>query len=206
MIETREKILDSAEKLFAEQGYAASSLRHIIADAGVNLAAIHYHFGSKEELLDEVILRRLRPVNEVRAEMLQRLEAEAGDSQVSLEKTLEAFLLPAADLAVQHPQWVRLMGRMHAEGLMPAFAQRHPLPVFTRFLDALKKALPHLSEEEFRWRIVFMFGAMAHSMAWPQRFAESRPDDLRRPLASLVSFLSGGFRAPATTPQEIGKQ
>ena len=49
MIDTKQKILDAAEQLIAEQGYAATSLRQIIAEAGVNLASIHYHFGSKDD-------------------------------------------------------------------------------------------------------------------------------------------------------------
>jgi AcrR family transcriptional regulator len=60
------KILDTAERLFGEDGYKAVSLRHITAAAGVNLAAIHYYFGSKEELLDELVMRKAVPVNEER--------------------------------------------------------------------------------------------------------------------------------------------
>ncbi|HMC58416.1 MAG TPA: helix-turn-helix domain-containing protein, partial [Candidatus Solibacter sp.] len=93
--DTKQKILDTAERLFGEQGYDATSLRHIIAEAGVNLAAVHYHFGSKEELLDEVVVRRAGPVNEARIAMLDRLEAAEGPPVV--EKVLEAFLLPTAE-------------------------------------------------------------------------------------------------------------
>ena len=78
MIDTKQKILETAERLFGSQGYDATSLRHIIAEAGVNLAAIHYHFGSKEELLDELILRKIQPVNAERIALLDRIEAEAG--------------------------------------------------------------------------------------------------------------------------------
>ena len=94
MIETKDKILDAAERLFGEQGYSETSLRHIIADAGVNLAAIHYHFGSKEDLLLQLIRRRAEPINQARLDALERIEAEAGDAPVALEKILEAFLAP----------------------------------------------------------------------------------------------------------------
>ena len=73
MTDTKEKILDTAERLIGEQGYAATSLRQIIAEAGVNLAAVHYHFGSKEDLLDAVVVRKAGPVNEARLARLDRV-------------------------------------------------------------------------------------------------------------------------------------
>src|ERR1700730_12317209 len=112
---TKEKLLGAAERLFSEQGYDATSLRHIIAEAGVNVAAIHYHFGSKEELLDEIIQRKAGPVNAERLALLDRTEAEAAGSP-SVERVLEAFLLPMSRAADENPQFVRLMGRIHAEG------------------------------------------------------------------------------------------
>jgi len=111
--------------LFGDQGYAATSLRHIIAEAGVNLAAIHYHYGSKEELLDEVVMRKRGPVNEARLALLDRFEAEAGAEPLAVEKVLEAFLAPVFSGADRSPQFVRLMGRMYGEGLMTMIAGRH---------------------------------------------------------------------------------
>src|SRR5580658_4365705 len=98
MIDTKGKILDTAERLFAEQGYGAVSLRQIIADAEVNLAAIHYHFGSKQELLDQVIMRKAGPVNLERLERLDRLETKPG-APPTVEQVLEAFLMPMAQSA-----------------------------------------------------------------------------------------------------------
>src|SRR5579862_3686384 len=141
MIETKQKILETAESLFAEKGYDATSLREIIQAAGVNLAAIHYHFGSKEDLLDELIRRKVGPVNQHRLAMLDRIEA-ADDRQLPLEKVLEAFLLPMSDVSEQSPQFVRLMGRIHGEGMMPAIRQRHFQEVIARFTPAFQRALP----------------------------------------------------------------
>src|ERR1700735_7655 len=98
MIDTKRKLLDAAERMFAEHGYGAVSLRQIIAEAGVNLAAIHYHFGSKQELLDEVIMRRGGPVNRERLERWERLQAQPG-AQPAVEQVLEAFLMPMAEAA-----------------------------------------------------------------------------------------------------------
>ena len=91
MTETQEKILDTAERLFGEQGYAGTSLRQIIAAAGVNLAAIHYHFGSKEELLGHLVARKAAPVNAERLGLLDRYEAESAPSAVPVEKSSRPF-------------------------------------------------------------------------------------------------------------------
>lgn len=75
--DTKARILDTAERLFAEQGYAETSMRCITSGAGVNLASVNYHFGSKEALLLEVIARRIGPVNEARMILLDKIDAEA---------------------------------------------------------------------------------------------------------------------------------
>src|SRR5437763_4769377 len=113
-MDTKEKILETAERLIAEQGYAATSLRQIIATAKVNLAAIHYHFGSKEDLLDELVHRKAEGVNRERIARLEQLEADSGGRPIPVHSILEAFFLPTADVAEAHPQFVRVMGRIHS--------------------------------------------------------------------------------------------
>src|SRR6516165_9605193 len=107
MIETKDKIIETASRLFADQGYAATSLRQIIADAGVNLAAVHYHFGSKEELLDALVHLKAEPVNRERMSRLDRLEEQAAGSPLTVEEILRAFLEPTALVADQSPVFVR---------------------------------------------------------------------------------------------------
>ena len=97
--ETKTRILDAAESLFMEHGFEGTSLRAITAGAKVNLAAVHYHFGSKEELFQSVLARRLDPVNRARLEWLTRLEAAASPSPLPCERVLTAFLMPALTLA-----------------------------------------------------------------------------------------------------------
>jgi len=97
--DTKERILDTAERLFSEQGYAATSLRGIIAEAGVNLAAVHYHFHSKEALLEAVILRRSVPANRERLALLSRFEEEADGNPPALEKVIEAFVSPTLQMS-----------------------------------------------------------------------------------------------------------
>ncbi len=202
MNDTREKLLDTAERLFSERGFDATSLRHIIAEAGVNLAAIHYHFGSKQELLDELVMRKAGPVNEERLAMLDRAEAEAGPGGPSLEQVLAAFFLPMARVADQNPRFGRLMGRIYAEGLLLPVVHRNFQPVIARFFPAMRQALPGLSHEEFAWRVHFMIGAMAHTMCGRPEFTSAAATEGGFPqrIDYLVRFLIGGFRAPAMPP------
>src|SRR5881394_149494 len=97
--DTKTRILDAAESLFMEHGFEATSLRQLTAAAGVNLAAVNYHFGSKEELFQAVLTRRLDPMNHERIELLARLERDAGDKPIACERILAAMLTPALRLA-----------------------------------------------------------------------------------------------------------
>jgi AcrR family transcriptional regulator len=204
MTDTKERILDAAERLIGEQGYAATSLRQIIGEAGVNLAAVHYHFGSKEELLDAVVVRKVTPVNEARIARLERVESEAGSGPLEVEKVLESFFIPTAEVASRNPGFVRLMGQMLAEGMMPRIVEKHFHATGLRFVTALRRAVPELPQEELMWRVHFMVGAMAHAMCRAPIFPQMTGDgsDMEPRMKRLVTFLSAGFRAPATAGKE----
>jgi AcrR family transcriptional regulator len=198
MVDTKQRILDTAERLFADQGYAGTSMRQVIADAGVNLAAIHYHFGSKEELLDAVVLRRAEPVNSERIARLEAAKSAAGGQPVAVEITLDALLRPMAMAAIGNEQFVRFMGRVHAEGMLPHIVKKHFHHVMVRFMAALREALPDLPEQEFLWRVHFMMGTISQTMCGP-------PESLKllgvscgfeERIERLKRFLSAGFRAP----------
>jgi AcrR family transcriptional regulator len=197
---TKAKLLDTAERLFGQNGYGATSLRQIIATAGVNLAAIHYHFGSKEELLDEIVSRQAGPVNAERVALLERAEAEAAGQPLPVPKILEALLRPMANAAQHRPEFVRLMGRIYAEGLMQGVVQRNFQIVITRFLPVLRRALSHLPDEEFLWRVHFMIGAMAHTMCGSPDFTHLEPIGFPQRIDLLIRFLTGGFETPALEP------
>jgi AcrR family transcriptional regulator len=193
MIDTKQKILDAAERLIAEQGYAATSLRQIIGEAGVNLASVHYHFGSKEELLDGLVMRKVGAVNERRLEVLSQYESEAGGKPVPVVKILDAFLTPMGAVASKNPQFVRVMGRVVAEGLLPGLLEKNFQVVQVRFFGALRKALPLLPDEEFRARTHFMIGLVAHTMCGP-----AGPEGgFETWIGRMIRFLAGGFSAPA---------
>src|ERR1700689_3627548 len=110
---TKDRILNAAERLFARDGFEATSLRAITAEAGVNLAAVNYHFQSKEALVQAVIGRRMGPVTARRLALLDAYEAEAGDAAVPLEKLLDAFLRPVVEMVGSHAhEFVPLIGRL----------------------------------------------------------------------------------------------
>ncbi len=207
MTDTRDKLLDTAERLFSEHGLDAISLRQIIGEAGVNLAAIHYHFGSKEELLDALVMRKAGPVNNERLAMLDRVEGDAGPQGPSLEQVLDAFFAPMARAAGESPRFVRLMGRIYAEGQLLPLVHRNFQPVIARFFPAMRKALPGLPQEEFVWRMHFMIGAMAHTLCSSPdpAFVANREWAIAQRIDYLIRFLIGGFRAPAATPDHGSK-
>jgi AcrR family transcriptional regulator len=188
--DTRQKILDAAERLIAQQGIAATSVRQIIGDAGVNLASVHYHFGSKEEMLDALIVRKAGPVNAERIALLTRFQEEAAPDPAPVEKVLEAFLAPTFEVRDSSPLFVRVMGRMYAEGLMPSIVAKHFQPVVSRIFAALEAALPHLPHDELALRVHFMIGAMSHTMWGPPGQLESSVVARK-----MVQFLAAGFRA-----------
>lgn len=199
-MDTKDKILDAAQRLIGDQGYAATSVRHIIAEASVNLAAIHYHFGTKEDLLDAIVARKAGVVNEERMLLLDRVEAEAGTRPPSAKKVLEAWLVPMAEAADRDPGFVRLMGRVMAEGMMQSIVEKHFKEAAERIAGALRRATSDLSDEEFRWRMHFMFGTMAYTMCGKNEVTGLGGDtrDFRGRIDRMITFLTAGFQAPAT--------
>ena len=205
MIDTRQKLIETAETLFAEQGYGPVSLRQIIGEAGVNLAAVHYHFGSKEDLLDAIVTQKASEVNDERLSLLAAIQP-GPDGRLPLRDVLNAFLMPMAAKAEKNPQFLKLMGRIHAEGLLIGVVSRVFHPIFRPFSEALHKAAPHLSADELGWRIHFMMGAVAHTMCQTPKHipdAAMLPDYATR-LHQLSEFLAGAFAAPASETPNLG--
>jgi AcrR family transcriptional regulator len=204
-VDTREALLDAAESLFAEHGIPASSLRAITQQAGANLAAVHYHFGSKEGLVRAVFARRLAPMSEERLRLLEACDLDRPDA---LEQVLRAFLAPLVhkmrNRAEGLQSFARLMGRAYSEpsGEVRAIVAEQVEESFHRFVAAFHRLLPHLTERELLWRMHFMGGSMGHTVACGdllERFSRGlcRVTDADEALAHLVVFLAAGLRAPA---------
>ena len=145
--ETKERILDVAERLFADFGYKATSLRDITSEAGVNLASVNYHFGSKDALLAALLNRRFAPVNRRRLELLDELENSA-DGAVDLLDLVQAFLSPPFEMHQGGTEdgrtFLRLVGRIHSEtdDVRAVFVTLFQ-PVISRFTAALRRAPLH---------------------------------------------------------------
>lgn len=211
--DTKRRIVDTAERLFAERGFSATSVRGITADAGVNLAALHYHFGSKENLIEEVFVRRLRPLNEERIQMLEKAEEEA-DHPLDIEAILRAFVTPPLKL-LEDPRhggriFMMLMGRTFSEPghFFRDHVAKHFSPIVEAYTSAFKKAVPELTDEEIFWRLQFTIGVMAHTMAhtinllqetedgnsWPT-FRPTNRIRIEDLVDRIVTFCSSGFAA-----------
>jgi AcrR family transcriptional regulator len=206
---TKTRILDAAEQLFMEHGFEATSLRSLTTAAGVNLAAVNYHFGSKEELFQSVLTRRLDPMNQERIELLEKLEREAAGKALACEKILFAMLIPALRLARDEERggknFLRLVGRAYAD---PAPFIRHFLSeqyaeMIGRYKEAFHKALPQLSRQELTWRLHFVMGALSYTLLGAdllKLFEQVTPgnrDNDELLLQRLAPFLVAGLKAPA---------
>ncbi len=166
---TQKKILDAAELLFSESGYYSTSLREITAKAGVNVAAVNYHFGSKEALLDNVLERRLAPLNKLRLQMLDAVCAEAKDRgrRPSVKALMHAFIAPTIgfrDSDAGSKNFVALVGRAISEpsGTVQRSFFKFMEPFITVMIDSLHEALPDLPAELLLLRFHFSVGTLVH--------------------------------------------
>jgi len=203
--DTRENILDTAERLFAERGVAATSVRDITGAAGANLGAINYHFGTKQDLVAAVFSRRIFPVVERQMALLDEVERKAGGEPPVLESLIEAMIRPSIEKSFaagrRDTAFMRLVGRCYGEP-NPEVERRirtHVEKVWMRFATMLARSLPDLSHEEMYWRIRFMVGALHHTLLTSGREG-SVPPELRKGLDAetlirrMVAYAAAGMK------------
>jgi AcrR family transcriptional regulator len=169
--DTKKNILDAAEKLFSRQGFSSTSLRVLTKEAGVNLAAVNYHFGSKEELIKAVIERRLLPLNLLRVEKLQSVKKRAEEEKrlPGVREVLLAFIEPTFAFRKSGKgaqNFITLIGRAFSEpeGTVREIFLDLVRPVLQLLHDLLCKALPQVPREVIFLRLHFTLGAMGHAM------------------------------------------
>jgi len=198
---TKERILGAAEQLFARHGFAGASLRQVTAAANVNLAAVNYHFGSKENLINEVFRRRL---DELNAHRLQALEHALEQPGPTLETLLDAFIRPALELSLDRSggaAFVRVLARAYAEhnDALRKFLSDNYGHVLRKFHTAFAQLLPNLDKEELYWRLDIVAGALTYAMAdfglIKRPAGVSERSHCEKASQALIRFAAAGLRA-----------
>jgi len=204
---TCEAILNAAERLFARRNIGSVSIREITAAANVNVSAVNYHFGTKQELVKTVFLRRLDPLDQRRLELLDAAENEAmkrGESP-SLETVLRALIQPMVEQGWgghRRRPFLLLMGRsfIETDSEVDILLRQHAEKARKRFETALLRAEPALSTKaELQWKMHFMMGTLHHSLLVCGRVNQkkirgARCFDTEEYMRQLILFLSAGFR------------
>ena len=208
--DTRERILDAAERLFMQHGYDGTSMRLVTGEAEVNLAAVNYHFGSKEELMQAVLRRRLGFINQERMRMLDEAEAKAGGQPLKPSVIIDCFfgtlLRVAADQKAGGETFLRLLGRTMTEQstFIRTFMSTEYADVLERYKQAMFRSLPGVPRAEIVWRFHFMLGATSYAIAGTDtlhlvtdwQLEEGAAEQDKNLLPRLMSFLLGGLRGP----------
>jgi len=189
-------------------GFEGTSMRLLTSRAGVNLAAVNYHFGSKDALIEALFRRKLDPMNTARIAELERQESEAKGRPLAPEAIIRAFVGPSLrhmeDAKGGGRNFIRLLGRTYTEPTKPIRVLIGQLyaPTMERYKAALERALPHMPREELVWRMHFMFGTLAYTLAATdtvQLIAGCKPEDrydARLLEDRLTAFLAAGLGAP----------
>ena len=203
---TRERILSSAETLFAECGFETVSLRDITGAAGANVAAVNYHFGSKERLIDAVVERHVVPINHERLKLLDRLEVSHAEGVIPIEEILRAFLSPVlrqiSSGKMSEELFGKFMGRLIGERGYKLPESVRPLfsLMARRFTAALRESVPSLSEEAALWRMHFSFGVMSNTLTHGDTLRQISGGRAGNPstgniFEKIIEFCSAGIRA-----------
>jgi AcrR family transcriptional regulator len=210
--DTKQRLLDAAERLFAERGFEGTSMRAVTQAAETSVSAANYHFGSKEALVQAALVRRLAPLNRRRLEALDALEA-AHDGDPPVEALLEAFLRPGFEAQRESPA-----GRLPFQSIAAQlYADPHAMvsslkaklfgPVIARYIEALARALPDRTRDELVLDFQFFIGVTVHVISGHTRAEDSGgelpaiPDE--RVLQRMVSFTAAGLRSKTLTQSAV---
>lgn len=211
--DTKTRILDAAESLFIAGGHDAMSMRQITSAAGVNLAAVNYHFGSKDALIQAVLARRLDALDAQRLAMLDAFESALGE-RLSCEHVLVALFLPAVRIfrsdAPMADRFLHFLGRAYTDPspVVRDFIQTHYTQTLGRFFFAFQRTLPELSREDLGFRLHFAMGALSGILAGgnTQRlirdFTQQQGDHEAVILSRLSSLMVAALKAPLPGPAD----
>lgn len=199
---TPTQILDAAERLFADQGFGATSLRSIIHAADVNLAAVHYHFGSKEKLIVATVQRMAEPIVKAQVERLAAIEAE--ESPLSIEGILRAFFAPPLEVIYQAQGerglvQARFMGRCRTEPTVGPMAEQEFVASQQAFMAAFQQALPEHSESELKWKLDLIIAMLIRVLCAANQpgamLQGNSSEEITRVIGQLVRFATPAMKA-----------
>lgn len=203
---SRARIIDAAIELFGDRGVDRVSLRELTSHAGVNLASVNYHFGSKEGLANAVFETLANKVNTNRTSALQEL-VERREAQLTLSEIVEIFLDPYFDPEAHgEGELLAQMILRHRNAPTPVtlrIIERHFDPMASCFIDAIASISPHVDREEFYWRYIFMVSAIVLTITDNSssnrlvRLSDGQADasDKAKLRDALTRFLVGGLQA-----------
>jgi AcrR family transcriptional regulator len=206
-VETRTRLMDVAEVLFAERGFHGVSLREVVCAAEVNVAAAHYHFGSKEELFGQVFARCAEPICMLTTQMLNMADEWVGYGE-HLEQVLKAHLVPTLRGASGQQRDVLNYNRLRAHIMVQdrAFAGKLMGKIYSeltkRSIRSLQRALPELPPRDLAWRFHLLVQTLIFTTIPAGRVHDTffhgtyEPDDPAEALDYLVPLLAAMFRAP----------
>lgn len=207
---TRDRILDAAEELFAQRGFDGVSVRQIMAKAEADVSLAYYHFKSKRDLFDQVMLRRAEILNDIRLAALEAVEKRHTDDAPSVEEIIEAFVNPLIELLVrEHEEWTHYFQLVAQINNSPEWGgelmTRYFDPLVRRFLEALRQALPGSRDEDIFWSYHFLSGALTLTFAETRRIdnlsqGAAKSSDMAAIKARMAKFLAAGFERLCRTP------
>ena len=201
-IDTKVQILNVAEQLFAENGFAGTSLRSVIREADVNLSAVNYHFGSKEGLFRAVIARTAQPI--VEGELKKLLECQSQDKNSTVEEILEAFLTPPFEVILNSGDrsihCARFMGRCRIEpDSIRKIAEQEFCESQQAYLDALGRVLPDFSRTELKWKLDLVIAVLLRVLTEAKKpgslIQDNSTETIETTVSKLISFLAPGLRS-----------
>ena len=215
--DTKLRILDAAERLFARNGFHRTSIKRLASEAKVNQAAINYHFGSKMTLIEKVVERRWRPINQHRMERLEVIQRNAAlkDGGFWVRECLRAFIEPTFTsemLTRERRCFLALAAHAFSEPddtIRTIFINQFKTP-FKFLFEVLHYALPDLPEDALLWRLHFVVGAMTHCMrlcsaGLPSSEISPSGNDLGTVTELLLDFITSGMHAPCSCVADPAK-
>lgn len=209
------QILDSAELLFAERGFTEVSIRDIAEAARSNVAAINYHFGSKEKLFESLFARRVIPLNRERLALLRLAREKSRKGVPSVRDLVDAFIRPPLSLGDKSSNgprglaMMRFLSRMLAMPREHIFLEAYYGEVRSAFIGTLQEIFPRAPEESVLWRYNLMVGALIYALAGPQRMirppgsppVRSSAWQVEDAIEEVVQFCTAGLEAPFRAPR-----